>query len=137
MKKRALLPLYAFYARLIPVLFLSNCASQMIPEKHLEGMNQEFQQELYILKKEIRSDFAETEYEKSELLYPAGQQLKLYIESGSGWIRVKAYGRDESLEQARGKTVIYLFRKDYPEIDSPEEFKKIVLMKIDELFKHK
>ena len=63
------------------------------------------------MKTDIVSPFSSAE-NRQGVLFTKGSRIKLWVESSSEWIRVKAYLASERREQARGLTIIYLFEED-------------------------
>ncbi len=65
-----------------------------------------------------------------QVLLKKGTAVKIWIESSTDWIRVKAYNAKENREQASGITIIYLFNEDLPENVDRERLVKEKIMEI-------
>lgn len=69
--------------------------------------------QVYRAVKDIRA--AGDEKESGDIVFKKGDKLRLWVEAGSDWVRVKAFAAGENREQARGRTIVYVFRQDQEE----------------------
>ncbi len=110
----------------------SSCKTSLIRKKEVVALNREFENRIFVARKEIRPEFLGEGNRENEVLFPAGTRLKIWVESSVEWVRVKAYRVTENREQTPGKTIIYLFHTDLGEQEKPEA---VLMEKIDEILR--
>ncbi len=89
------------------------CRGTLMSREDVRTVNQNLDTQVYKAVKDIRA--AGDERDSGDVVFKKGDKLRLWIEAGSDWVRVKAFGASENREQARGRTIVYLFRQDQEE----------------------
>ena len=94
-------------ALIFPLLLSWSCVSLMLPRPYLIRINEVLLSYNFEARKDIPEVYPERD--SKDVLYKKGDKLKIWLESGGDWVRVKAYPADKPREQARGNTIIYIF----------------------------
>lgn len=91
---------------IVLVFLLQNCASGPMDRKQTARLNDEFENQVWVTRMDLRVPLATNE---GEIVFKKGSRLKIWIVSRGDWVKIKAYPAAENREQARGKTIIFLF----------------------------
>ena len=95
-------------AALLPLL--SNCTGRLIARKNLAKINNELLDVVWKAKKDIYPPYS---IGKDRVpIFQKGTLLRIWIASGVTWIKVRAYPASAPREQARGKTIVFIFEDD-------------------------
>lgn len=96
-------------------LVLAGCASPMMRDQDVRSLNRELEGAVYTASQDLVADFSEDS--SRDVIFKKGEKIRLYVEGGSDWIRVKGYKASEKREQAVGRTLVYLLREDLKDED--------------------
>jgi type II secretion system-associated lipoprotein len=108
---------------LIMITLFISCSSGEITKKRVKYWNDDLRTRNFSAKTDIRQDFVNTSSDTTApLLFKKGEEIRIWAESGSDWIRFKAYRVKESREQASGTVILYLF---YEEVLRNKKDKKV------------
>jgi len=92
------------------LVFLISCSSAaMIKKQERIEINKRLSDSVYRAQMDIKPQY------EDEIVFKKGAMVRFYIESSDDWVRLRAYGEKESREQARGKTIVFLFASEIPE----------------------
>jgi type II secretion system-associated lipoprotein len=80
-----------------------------VEKKKVEALNKKLQAEVLVARTDILPDFAGSE---NDIIFKNGTRLKCWIEASEEWLRIKAISAEQKREQARGQTIVYIFRDD-------------------------
>ena len=108
-------------AFLLVLLAFSACVSPILKEQELRRLNQELEPGVYTVTADLTADFSQES--SKEAIFKKGEKLRLYVEGGTDWIRLKGYRASERREQAVARTLIYLLREDMKTQDGPKEIR--------------
>lgn len=72
-------------------------------------LNARLHDEVLVARTDILPEFAGP---GKEVIFKSGSRIRCWLEASDDWIRVKAIPATENREQARGYTILYIFRKD-------------------------
>lgn len=89
------------------------CRGTLMSREDVRTVNQNLDTQVYRALKDIRA--AGDDRDSGDVVFKKGDKLRLWVEAGGDWVRVKAFGAAENREQARGRTIVYLFRQDQEE----------------------
>lgn len=105
------------------VLFLvfSACASPILKDDELRGLNRELESTVYTATADLTADFSQEA--SKEVIFKKGEKLKFFLEGGSDWIRLKAVRASERREQAIARTLMFVLREDIKGEDGPAEIR--------------
>ena len=103
------------------IFILSSCVERIIEPEDLSRKNNELSESIFTAKADIYPHFIESHEAEPEKLLKRGEKVHLIIEISNEWVKVKAYDEKTKRQQAVGKTVIYLFKKDLSENSSVEQ----------------
>ena len=81
----------------------------MIKKQERIEINKRLSDSVYRAQMDIKPQY------EDEIVFKKGAMVRFYIESSDDWVRLRAYGEKESREQARGKTIVFLFASEIPE----------------------
>ena len=99
------------------------CVEKIIKKEDLVLKNNELSEYIFTAKADIYPHFIKNIESEPEKLLKRGDKVKLNIEVSHDWVKVKAYSEKSNRQQAVGKTVIYIFKKDISEEESTGELK--------------
>lgn len=87
----------------------------MMRDQDVRSLNRELEGAVYTASQDLVADFSEDS--SRDVIFKKGEKIRLYVEGGSDWIRVKGYKASEKREQAVGRTLVYLLREDLKDED--------------------
>jgi len=99
------------------IIFNTACVEKIIRKEDLTAKNKELSEFIFTAKADIYPHFIENIESDPEKLLKKGDRVKLVIEVSHDWAKVKAYSEKSNRQQAVGKTVIYIFKKDISQKD--------------------
>lgn len=106
---------------LLFVLFtFSACVAPIVKESELKQLNRELDA-VYTVTKDLTADFSEES--SKDVIFKKGEKLRLYLEGGADWVRLKGYRASEKPEQAVARTLIYVIREDIKSEDGAKEIR--------------
>jgi len=91
------------------ILLLLSCRSALLEKEKISELNARLEDEVLVARTDILPDFAGP---GKEVIFKSGSRIRCWLEASDEWIRVKAIPATENREQARGHTILYIFRKD-------------------------
>jgi len=100
---------------ILSLLFLTGCTVPFIRPADLKTINETWMNEVFTVKSEIRTSDLIGKTGRDEVLFGKGARVRVWVEAGSDWVKVKAYPEADNREQARGKLIIYIFKSDLQE----------------------
>lgn len=85
-------------------------------------LNGNLRERIMIARTDLYPEFLGEAGERNPPLFRKGDKLKIWVEISDEWMRVKAFQADQNREQAEGKTIIYLFERDYVDQGDPVKY---------------
>jgi len=89
-----------------------SCSEKIITKEYIKSKNTELSEYVFTARADIYPHFIENVESEPEKLLNKGEKVNLVIEATGSWARVKAFAEKSKRQQAVGKTVIYIFKKD-------------------------
>ncbi len=104
--------LSVLFTVVLPGLF--GCANPMVRKAKLEQVRKSFQERTWTARADLRASYyGDTQPTAgAPVLFKKGTRLKLWLVSKADWLKLKAYPAESDREQARGRTIIYIFADD-------------------------
>jgi len=105
MKRSASIPLI--------LLLLLACQSGIIQKNDAKKLNQEFEKNVYTAIVDIRPETTPDGDSQKDIVFKKADRLKIYLENGEDWIKVKAFKASDKREQAIPRVILFLLRDDF------------------------
>lgn len=102
-------------------LLLSACASPILKDDELRALNRELENTVYTAAADLTADFSQEA--SKDVIFKKGEKLKLFLEGGADWIRLKGIKASERREQAIPRTLLFVLRDDIKSEDGPAEIR--------------
>ncbi len=98
----------------IAVIFTSatQCVVPIIRTQELKSVNSEWQNVVFQAREDIGAAYNSGGKREEDIIFRKNARVKIWIESSSEWIKVKAFPAEDKREQARGRIIIYIFKDD-------------------------
>ena len=96
-------------------LLFSACSSSLLREETVEDFNKRASKKYFRTRKNIYPPFESKESKR--LSFRRGVKVRIVLEQGDDWLKVRAFPLHENEEQSRGKVILFISR----ELLSPEE----------------
>ena len=113
---------YMNRSALLPVLFtFFACVAPIVKDSDLKQLNRELDSSVYTVTADLTADFSQES--GKDVIFKKGEKLRMYLEAGPDWVRLKGYRASEKPEQAVARTLVYLIREDIKSEDSAKEIR--------------
>ena len=105
----------------------------MIRQKDLVTLNDSLSKNIYVAKEDILATFVSPEDNNLKSLLKKGEEVRLWVEMNpQEWVRVKAFDPKAHRETAKGITIFYIFKVDYPLIKEYDSYiRSLIVQKFD------
>lgn len=102
-------------------LVIFACASPILKDDELRGLNRELENTIYTATADLTADFSQEA--SKDVIFKKGEKLKLFLEGGADWIRLKGFKASDKREQAIPRTLLFVLRDDIKGEDGPAEIR--------------
>ena len=103
------LPLQSF----LLTIFLT-CATPLLEKEDVSRFNQSVSGKTFLVRKDIYPQFSQRDSDRKPI-FKKGDILRLTLEQGAEWLRVRAFLAKEQQEQSQGKVILFIITNFLPE----------------------
>ncbi len=107
-----------FFSILICALFVS-CSSYLIRQEDMVHFNHKSVTQHFIARKDLYAPLGSQspsfKGKKKEISFKKGEVLRLILEQGDDWLRVRAFSVGDDEEEGQGRVILFVLRDFLPE----------------------